>query len=105
MDTETRLKLLEEYCFQQNNRFQTDVFEAVQNKLESGEGFGFGKRLSPDTPALVAVYAPNKGILFSNMTEDQRDDIIDPLAGLVIYNTDTNKLNLYTTTWEEITSA
>lgn len=101
---EERLKSLEDYCFRQNNQFQTDVFEAVQSRLESGDGLGFGKRLSLDTPALIAVYAPNKGILFTNMTEDQRDLIVNPLSGLVIYNTDSNKLNLFTTAWEEITS-
>jgi hypothetical protein len=40
------------------------------------------------------------------MTEVQRDAISAPAAGLVIYNTTTNKLNLrVAAAWEVITSA
>ena len=86
-------------------QFKTDVYEALMTLLESGYPLGVGKRLSPDSCALFAVVAPNKGILFPNMTEDMRDAIVNPTSGLVIYNTDTNKLNLFTTTWEEIQSS
>lgn len=39
-----------------------------------------------------------------HMTTVERNAIATPLAGMLIYNTTTNKLNLYTTGWEEITS-
>lgn len=86
-------------------QFQTDVYEAFISKLESGYPLGVGKRLSQDSNALLGVIAPNKGFLFPNMTETMRDSLINPEKGLVIYNTTTDKLNLFTTTWEEITSS
>ncbi len=55
--------------------------------------------------ALIALSSVDKGFLFSRMTEAQRDAILNPVGGLVVYNTDTAKLNVYTTAWEEITSA
>jgi len=39
------------------------------------------------------------------LTGDQRDALSGPVAGLVIYNTTTNKLNVYTGSgWEAVTS-
>lgn len=38
-------------------------------------------------------------------TTAERDAIPSPYRGMIIYNTSTNKLNVYTTTWEAITSA
>lgn len=38
-------------------------------------------------------------------TTTQRDAIANPALGLVIYNTTTNKLNVYTGSWEAVTSA
>lgn len=38
------------------------------------------------------------------LTTTQRD-ALTPTAGMLIYNTSTNKLNVYTTGWEAITSA
>lgn len=42
--------------------------------------------------------------LIQKMTTAERNAIASPQAGLMIYNTDTNKLNVYTTGWEQITS-
>lgn len=95
MDLQTYIK---------SSQFQTDVYEAFISKLESGFPLGVGKRLSNDSNALFAVIAPNKGILFPNMTEDMRDSLINPEKGLTIYNIDSDKLNVFTTVWEEITS-
>lgn len=44
------------------------------------------------------------GIVLPRMTGAQRD-ALNPTAGMLIYNTDTNKANLYTNAWEVITSA
>lgn len=38
------------------------------------------------------------------VTTTQRDAIASPTSGMVIYNTTTNKLNVYTTAWEAVTS-
>lgn len=54
----------------------------------------------------LEVRSTSKGLLFPRLTTAQRDAIGGPPAGLVIYNTTTNKLNVRTATaWEAVTSA
>lgn len=56
--------------------------------------------------ALLTVTSTTKGFLPPRMTAAQRDAIASPAAGLVVYNTDTNKLNVrVAAAWEAITSA
>jgi hypothetical protein len=59
---------------------------------------------SIETSARLQVDSTTQGFLPPRMTSTQRNAIASPAAGLIIYNTTTNKLNLYTTTWETITS-
>ena len=66
---------------------------------------GVGTSADNNAAAAIQVDSTTKGILFPRMTGTQRDAISSPPAGLVIYNTDSNKLNLFTTVWEEITSS
>ena len=54
--------------------------------------------------AMLEVQSTTKGFLPPKMTTTQRNAISSPAAGLMIYNTTTNKLNVYTTAWEAITS-
>ena len=55
----------------------------------------------PDS--LFSINSTTKGFLPPRMTTIQRGNIPSPSFGLVIYNTTTNKLNLYNgTTWEEV---
>lgn len=51
------------------------------------------------------VDSTTKGMLPPRMTTTERDAIASPAVGLLLYNTTTNKLNVYTGTWEAITSA
>lgn len=60
---------------------------------------------SANAAAIVQADSTTRGFLPPRMTEAQRDAIATPPAGLMIYNTTTNKLNVYTTAWEVITSA
>ncbi len=60
---------------------------------------------APAASAALTVTSTTQGLLFPRMTEVQRDAIAAPAAGLVIYNTTTNKLNLrVAAAWEVITS-
>lgn len=59
----------------------------------------------PAASAQADIQSTTKGFLPPRMTTTQRDAISSPAAGLIIYNTTTNKLNVYTTAWEAITSA
>jgi len=61
---------------------------------------------SPSASALLDVSSTTQGLLPPRMTSTQRDAISSPAAGLMIYNTTTNKLNFYNgTAWEAVTSA
>ena len=58
----------------------------------------------PDASAQLDVSSTTKGFLPPRMTTTERNAISSPAAGLMIYNTTTAKLNVFTTAWEAITS-
>jgi hypothetical protein len=61
---------------------------------------------SPNAAALLDITSTTRGFLPPRMTTAQRDAISSPPAGLMIYNTTTNKLNVHTaSSWEAVTSA
>ena len=55
--------------------------------------------VTPNASSLFDVTSTTKGFLPPRMTTAQRDAIISPAAGLVIYNTTTANLNVFTTVW------
>lgn len=56
--------------------------------------------------AILTATSTTQGFLPPRMTGTQRDAIATPAAGLVVYNTTTNKLNFYNgSAWEVVTSA
>jgi len=54
--------------------------------------------------AILQVSSTTQGFLPPKMTTTQKNAIASPVAGLVIYDTTLNKLCVYTTAWETITS-
>jgi hypothetical protein len=70
---------------------------------ENGTPVVFGSDVY-DSSALVQMNTTTRGFLPPRMTTTQRNAIASPAAGLMIYNTTTAKLNVYTTAWETITS-
>lgn len=50
---------------------------------------------SPDNSSMLEVESSSKGFLPPRMTTSQRDAILNPAQGLVIFNTTTNCLNMY----------
>lgn len=61
---------------------------------------------SQNAVALFQMDSTTKGFLPPRMTTTQRDAISSPPAGLVIYNSTTNKINFYNgSAWEAVTSA
>jgi len=72
--------------------------------MESDGRIGFGTA-TPNARAIIDLTSTTQGFLPPRMTTAQRDAISSPPAGLMIYNTTTSKLNVYTTAWEQVTSA
>lgn len=65
-----------------------------------------GQAAAADSKAILEADSTTLGFLPPRMTGTQRDAISSPTAGLVIYNSTTNKLNVYTGSgWEAVTSA
>jgi hypothetical protein len=54
--------------------------------------------------AILQADSTTKGFLPPRMTTTQKNAIATPAAGLVVYDTTLNKLCVYTTAWETITS-
>lgn len=62
--------------------------------------------LTPNANAVLQVDSPNKGFLPPRLDTTTRDGIVNAPAGLMIYNSTTNKLNFYNgTAWEAVVSA
>jgi hypothetical protein len=58
---------------------------------------------TPDPSALLDVSSTTKGFLPPRMTTDQRNTIVSPVAGLVIFNTSENALNVFNgTSWTSL---
>ena len=56
------------------------------------------------TTAALQVSSTTQGFLPPKMTTTQKNAITTPAAGLIVYDTTLNKLCVFTTTWETITS-
>jgi hypothetical protein len=54
--------------------------------------------------ACFEIFSINKGFLPPRMNTAQKNAIASPVAGLILYDTTLNKLCVYTTAWETVTS-
>lgn len=61
--------------------------------------------LTPDATAILDVTSTTKGALLPRMTTAQRNAIVAPAVGLIVYNTSTNLFNFYDgVSWTAIAS-
>jgi len=60
--------------------------------------------LIANASAIMDIVSTTKGFLPPRMTTTQKNAIATPAAGLIVYDTTLNKLCVYTTAWETITS-
>lgn len=52
----------------------------------------------PDNTAMLEVKSTSKGLLPPRMTKDQRDAIVNPIAGLIIYCSDCTEMQMFNDT-------
>jgi hypothetical protein len=69
--------------------FGTFFAATAQNVAINGTG------TAPDNSAILDLSSTSKGFLPPRMTVAQRDAILNPATGLVVFNTTTNCLNVY----------
>jgi hypothetical protein len=68
-----------------------------------GESMAIGSTTTAAS-AVVSVNSTTKGFLPPRMTTLEKNAISSPAAGLIVYDTTLNKLCVFTTAWETITS-
>lgn len=74
-----------------------------QPDLVINNALSVGKGTAADSKAVVDMVSTTKGLLSPRMTTAQRDAIASPPTGLEVYNTTTNKKNIYNgTSWVEV---
>src|SRR5262245_44192834 len=72
------------------------VLLVCANSNICAQGIGINSSGNPPDPsALLDLSSTTKGLLLVRMNTLQRNAITSPVAGLLIYNTDCNNLNLY----------
>lgn len=72
--------------------------------FESTSGGGHFNTTSVDASAVLQADSTIQGFLPPRMTTVQKNGIVAPTAGLIVYDTDLAKLCVFTTEWETITS-
>ncbi len=71
-------------------------------RATSGSMLIGGTTLTAD--AILDLQSTTKAFIPPRMTTGERDAIGTPSQGMLVYNTSTGKLNVYTTAWEAVTS-
>lgn len=89
-----------------NHDFTTTQIYAV--RAAGGGGVTIENAATPSVPnasAQLDIKSTTRGVLFPRMTTTQKNAIASPAAGLVVYDTTLNKLAVFTTVWETVTSS
>jgi hypothetical protein len=89
-----------------NFYFQTtDNSGVTNNRLYIASNGQIGiNTTAPNASALLQIESTTQGFLSPRMTTVQKNAIAGPIAGLIVYDTTLNKLCVFTTAWETITS-
>jgi len=75
----------------------------VRMTIDTSGNVGIGTT-TPNSSAKLVISSTNSGFLPPCMTTVQKIAITSPAAGLMVYDTTLNKLCVFTTAWETITS-
>ncbi|NTW31106.1 MAG: collagen-like protein [Bacteroidetes bacterium] len=89
-------------CTGTNYLLKSDGTNAVCSRIiDNATSIGINN-VSPDASAILDVSGTTGGVLINRMTETQRNDISSPALGLLIFNTTTNCLNMWTgASWKQ----
>lgn len=85
--------------------YASNYWMSWRNSTKSIAIASTGSEPTPDATSIFDLQSTTKGFLPPRMTTTQKNAIVSPAAGLVVYDTTLAKLCVYTTTWETITSA
>jgi len=110
------LKVTDDGLINVNNNAITNVGAVISvsaQRLDSGgvlgvirhqgNQIGMGNNTTGDASALLTLTSTTKGFLPPRMTTTQKNAIATPASGLIVYDTDTNKLACYNgTTWNDL---
>jgi hypothetical protein len=70
---------------------------------QSDGGTTIGAQAAPAASAILDIRSTTSGVLFPRMTTTQKNAIASPAAGLVVYDSTTNKLCCYNgSTWNDL---
>lgn len=85
--------------------FKKNTGATIATFSNDDENFGIGTS-APDSKAKLDLSSSTQGFLPPRLSTVERDAILTPPAGLMVYNKTTNKMNFYNgSAWEVITSA
>ncbi|MEA2105261.1 MAG: hypothetical protein U9P82_00845, partial [Bacteroidota bacterium] len=86
--------------------FMAMLFLTLGLQNTFGQGVGISESsITPDPSSILELRSTERGFLIPRMTEGERDAIATPATGLIVYNTSTDKLNIYDgTTWRVLFS-
>ena len=73
-------------------------FFAISQFMSAQVGIG---TTNPDASSILDLTSSSQGLLAPRMTTVQRDAIISPAVGLLIYNTSTSHFNYFDLVWKE----
>ena len=90
-------------------RYDSTTGKLVQDStshLDDEGDLRLGSDSAPDASAILDLSSTTKGFKGPSMTEAQRDAIGSPATSLLVYNTDTDELNIYNgTAWIAVGTA
>jgi hypothetical protein len=82
----------------------TIALQGTGNRFQIAANGNVGFGSPADASALLDVASTTKGFLMPRMTTTQKNAIVTPATGLMVFDTTLGKLCVFSTTWQTVTS-